>query len=139
MKTLLKEQGLKVTPQRLALLDLIEEHGHISIEELYELLIEDFPSLSLATIYKNMIIMTNSGILKEIKIDNAKSKFEIIKDDHIHFICSCCGAIEDKHPTAELKSAFDTIASSENFSFNDYNLNLYGKCTACSTNEKISA
>jgi Fe2+ or Zn2+ uptake regulation protein len=139
MKTLLKEHGLKVTPQRLALLDLIHKYGHISIDELYELLIEDFPSLSLATIYKNMTIMTNSGLLKEIKIDNQKSKYEIIKDEHIHFVCSECGDIEDRAPTDELKAVFSTIASSGEFSFKDYNLNLYGTCKKCECNSKKSA
>jgi Fe2+ or Zn2+ uptake regulation protein len=128
-----------VTPQRLALLDLVHTHGHISIDELYDLLIEDFPSLSLATIYKNMTIMTNSGLLKEIKIDNRKSKYEITKEEHIHFVCNECGAIEDKKPTQELREVFSTIANSEKFSFDDYNLNLYGTCKKCECNTPKSA
>lgn len=138
MKTLLKEYNLKVTPQRLALLELIEQYGHISIDELYELLIKDFPSLSLATIYKNIIIMQDSGLLKEIKVNDKKSKYELKKCEHIHFICNCCGKIEDKYPNDEIKKLFNAISTNSNFNYNEYSLNLYGTCESCKIEEKTA-
>lgn len=131
MKHLLKEHNLKVTPQRLALLEQIHKHGHISIEELYCILITTFPSLSLATIYKNIIIMQNSLLLQEIKIHNEKSKYELTKDPHIHLICTKCGTIEDKHIDNNIKNVFDTLATNNSFEYDKYNLNLYGTCNKC--------
>jgi Fe2+ or Zn2+ uptake regulation protein len=138
MKTLLKEYNLKVTPQRLALLELIEQYGHIGIDDLYELMIKDFPSLSLATIYKNIVIMQDGGLLKEIKINNKKSKFEIKKEQHIHFVCDCCGSIEDKHPTGELVQFFNAMSNNNNFNYNEYSLNIYGTCESCKIEDKTA-
>jgi Fur family peroxide stress response transcriptional regulator len=55
IKELLQKSKLKATPQRVAILKSIEKLGHASIEEIYEDIKENFPSISLATIYKNII------------------------------------------------------------------------------------
>jgi len=52
---LLKEYKLKVTPQRIAIVELLKEHGHLSIAKMYELMKRRFPTVSLATIYKNIM------------------------------------------------------------------------------------
>jgi len=55
--TLLKESGLKATFQRMNILEVIEKSGHMSIEAIYDEVVKVHPSLSLATIYKNIILM----------------------------------------------------------------------------------
>ena len=55
--TLLKENDLKATFQRINILDVIDKHGHMSVENIYDEIIKVHPSISLATIYKNIILM----------------------------------------------------------------------------------
>ena len=52
--TMLREHNLKATPQRLAITDVIYKNGHVNIEYLYEKMLKQFHSISLATIYKNI-------------------------------------------------------------------------------------
>ena len=63
----LKAKNLKVTPQRIAMLHEIEENGHMDVDELYERIKEFYPSISLATIYKNIGALCEANILREIK------------------------------------------------------------------------
>ncbi len=85
---------LKTTPQRLAILKEIERKGHANIEEIYESIKEFFPSISLATIYKNISSLQEERILTQI-CTHHKPKFEITKEPHAHFICEKCGEVED--------------------------------------------
>ncbi len=92
---LLKEYQLKATPQRIKIVSMVDEHGHISIEDLYKEMLQEFPSVSLATIYKNINQMIESGLIQEVKIPKTKSVFELIKEPHLHMVCDKCGKIED--------------------------------------------
>ena len=92
---LLKGHALKVTPQRLSLLGLLETHGHLTIDDLYEEMREGFPNISLATIYKNLHQMETNGMIKEIKLPGRKSVYEISKEPHLHMVCDRCGKVED--------------------------------------------
>jgi len=92
---LLRERELKVTPQRLGILSLMHEAGHISVEDLYEKIRKQFSSISLATLYKNVNAMMEKALVKEVKVPNMKSKYEIIKEPHAHILCESCGGFED--------------------------------------------
>lgn len=92
---LLKEYDLKVTPQRVAIVEELDKHGHMNIDELYKSLLTKFPSISLATIYKNINAMVEKFFLNEVKIPEAKSVYELAKEEHSHLVCSSCGKIED--------------------------------------------
>ena len=92
---LLKEHRLKVTPQRLKIISMLEKHGHINIEDLYGEMRKEFPSVSLATIYKNINQMIESGLIQEVKLPRSKSVYELIKDPHLHMVCDVCHKVED--------------------------------------------
>jgi Fur family peroxide stress response transcriptional regulator len=92
---LLKEYNLKVTPQRLAIVEELYTHGHMNIDELYSSLLKKFPSISLATIYKNVNAMIEKIFLNEVKIPHEKAVYELVKEDHSHVVCSSCHAIMD--------------------------------------------
>ena len=92
---LLKEHRLKVTPQRLKIVSMLEKHGHINIEDLYSEMLKEFPSVSLATIYKNINQMIENGLIQEVKLPAAKSVYELIKEPHLHMVCDRCHKVED--------------------------------------------
>ena len=92
---LLKDYNLKVTPQRVAIVEELYLNGHMNIDDLYQKLLAKFPSISLATIYKNINAMVEKVFLSEVKIPNTKSVFELVKEEHAHLVCSDCGNIED--------------------------------------------
>ncbi|WP_457562010.1 Fur family transcriptional regulator [Caminibacter pacificus] len=124
-KSLLEESNLKTTPQRLAILKELDKKGHASIEEIYEDIKEMFPSISLATIYKNINALKEENVISEVCL-HQKPKFEITKEPHAHFICKKCGAIEDV--------PFEEIINNEiekKYPNTQKELYIYGICKKC--------
>ncbi|WP_228197948.1 Fur family transcriptional regulator [Poseidonibacter antarcticus] len=126
---LLKEYDLKVTPQRVAIVEELYLNGHMNIDDLYKKLLTKFPSISLATIYKNINAMLEKVFLSEVKIPNTKSVFELVKTEHAHLVCSSCGNIEDI--TLNVSSVLEEVNSLSKFKIDSTNLVLTGLCSHC--------
>ena len=133
--TLLKESGLKATFQRMNILERIEVSGHMSIDTIYDEVIKTHPSLSLATVYKNIILMVEKGVLVEVPITGKKSKYELLKEDHIHLVCTECGEVEDKAKDSVTDDLFTSMTQKENFTLSKQQVNLYGVCSDCKVEE----
>jgi len=125
--SLLQDNDLKATIQRTGILKSIDQAGHFNIDEIYEDVKEHYPTLSLATIYKNILLMVEKGVIIEVPINGEKSKYELKKDDHIHLICQSCGEIRDRDISKEKKQ----ILSIKNFELKTAQINLYGICEKC--------
>lgn len=92
----LKECGIRVTPQRLSIFKILCKKGsHINVEQLYEAVLEEIPNISLATVYSIVENFRDNGLVNEIKIDCGKSCYEIRTDAHHHFMCKNCKNIFD--------------------------------------------
>ncbi|GAB6046113.1 peroxide-responsive transcriptional repressor PerR [Caminibacter profundus] len=124
-KSLLEESNLKTTPQRLAILRELDKKGHASIEEIYENIKEMFPSISLATIYKNINALKEEGVISEICL-HQKPKFEIAKESHAHFICKKCGKVEDVPLNEIIRNDIEKL-----YPNSQKELYIYGICKAC--------
>lgn len=132
MKTyelLLKEHQLKVTPQRVGILNIIAHTGHISVEDLFESVRKTFSNISLSTLYKNINAMMEVSLLKEVKIPHAKSKFEIIKSEHSHVLCENCGKLEDI--VLELQNVVQKAIDSSGYKLSENSFILSGICPQC--------
>ena len=127
-ETKLRQNSLKVTPQRLGMLRLIEKNGHIAIEELYAKIKRDFASISLATLYKNVHALIDAKILKEVKVPMQKSRYELVKEPHAHLMCQQCGSFEDVH--IDLHCADDAVKK-EGFTPLQAEVTFIGLCHDC--------
>jgi len=126
---LLRNYDLKVTPQRVAIVEELYLNGHMNIDDLYKKLLAKFPSVSLATIYKNINAMVEKVFLSEVKIPNTKSVFELVKEEHAHLVCSDCGHIEDM--ILDVSSVLTEVTSKSQFKIESTNLVLSGLCSNC--------
>ena len=127
---LLKEYDLKVTPQRVAIVEELYKNGHMNIDDLYKKLLSKFPSVSLATIYKNINAMIEKVFLSEVKIPNSKSVYELVKTEHAYLACSCCGDIEDV--MLDTSSILIEASKLSSFKIDSTNIILAGLCPKCS-------
>jgi len=132
LTSILYEQNLKATPQRLAILESIYNYGHINIDNLYEEVKIKFSSISQATIYKNINAMTKNMILYEVKLPNKKSVYEILKKKHSHLLCKKCGNINDAE--VNLDNITSNLSNNYNFTINQYDLVVSGFCENCQDN-----
>ena len=125
LKNILENSKLKVTPQRLAILKELEQKGHASIEEVYDKIKTSFPSISLATIYKNINSLKEEGIISEVCL-HQKPKYELTKEAHAHFVCKKCGKVID----IPLKDVIKEEIEKE-YPNSQKELYIYGICEDC--------
>jgi Fur family peroxide stress response transcriptional regulator len=126
---LLKEYQLKVTPQRLAIVQALDHQGHMAIEDLYQTMQKNFPSISLATIYKNITAMMEVLFLTEVKLPNQKSVYELAKQEHAHLRCSQCHAIMDIE--LDTSKLINEAVKLSGFQINESSIVLNGLCKNC--------
>jgi len=127
---LLKRNQIKVTPQRLAIVELMDRNGHISVRDIFSKIQENFPSLSLATVYKNINAMVETSFIKELKIVGQDAKYELSKEEHSHMICKECGKVEDI--ILETEAIVSSAAKISHYTIDESSIQLFGVCPACS-------
>jgi Fur family peroxide stress response transcriptional regulator len=126
---MLRGHNLKATPQRIAILESIQNYGHINIDKLYEEIKKRFESISLATIYKNINAMTKNMLLSEVKIPNEKSVYEIVKEKHSHLACKKCGSVTDVDFNIDKEAL--RISKKYNFDIDQSDVVFSGTCENC--------
>ena len=128
----LKQSGVRITPQRHAVLEcLLTSLDHPTADDIYKSLEEKFPNMSVATVYNNLRILREAGLVRELTYGDDSSRFDSNMNDHYHIICEDCGKMVDFHyPTLdEIESLAEKVSG---FSISHHRMELYGKCDQCS-------
>jgi len=95
-RELCAEHGLAATHQRQVLYEVMQTMpGHPSPEEVYAQVKERIPAISLATVYKNIHLFVQSGVLKEVSLHHGSLRVEMNSHAHHHMVCSQCKTITD--------------------------------------------
>ncbi len=138
VKDLLREKGLKVTSQRLMVLNILSTHGdeHLTVEEIYDLAKEESPEIGLATIYRTVQVLLELHVIEKVTFDDGFARYELNGEEtgsghrHHHAICTQCGKVysleTDLLDTLE-KQVFESLG----FEVTDHEVKLYGLCSAC--------
>ncbi len=132
VKDILKKASLKVTPQRILILEVIKDKGHATIEHIYNEVKKLYPSISIATVYKNIHNLYEKGVLREINPQKDKAFYEIVAFNHSHFICTSCNTIYDIEPCE--KNLIEKCFSNTPGTIEELELNVYGVCNICKKN-----
>ena len=95
-KEISKRRGLKVTPQRIAILkEILSRADHPSAEDIYESLKPKIPGISLTTVYRTLSYFEEFGFIHRVPTLTDKVRYETRSVPHSHFICINCGEIYD--------------------------------------------
>lgn len=123
----------KHSRQRDALIEILQSTDtHPTAERVYEKMKEQFPNVSLATVYRNLKHMIEMGMARELYTDNS-SRFDANMSDHYHFVCRKCNKLIDIFPEEE-NSEIEKIKS-QGFCVDRYDLSIYGVCSDCKEDE----
>lgn len=129
----LKKSGVRITPQRHAILEfLISSESHPTADEIYKALEADFPNMSVATVYNNLRVFRNAGLIKELTYGDSSSRFDFVTHDHYHIICDECGTIVDFHHPG-LEEVEHLASHVTGFKVNSHRLEVYGTCPECAS------
>ncbi|MDD6088350.1 MAG: transcriptional repressor [Desulfovibrionaceae bacterium] len=101
-------------------------HGHMTVEEIYNLLKQDEPKVVLATVYNNIRKLVQNGKIKKLSIEGELDRYDR-SERHDHLICSVCGAISD-YRFSDLTSKLEGELGE---TINGYDLRITYVCPAC--------
>ncbi len=123
--------GLAVTHQRQVLFEVLKNmHGHPSPEEVYARVKRRIPSISLATVYKNIHLFLESGIFREVSLHHGSLRVETNSKPHHHLVCTSCKAIFDIDAD-DLGLSEKTGTLPGGFLAQRYAVDVLGLCAAC--------
>ena len=127
----LKSTGVRITPQRHAILEfLIQSMIHPTADDIYKALQAKFPNMSVATVYNNLRVFRESGLVKELTYGDSSSRFDFVTNDHYHIICDSCGKIVDFHYPG-LDEVEQLASHVTGFQVNSHRMEIYGTCPTC--------
>ena len=129
---LLREAGLRSTPQRLAIVREVFSANHPTVGEVYDEVRRQFPTIGLATVYNTLRSLTERGYVRELPFGNA-TRFDINVMPHTNLVCNHCGVIEDSSAANDLLEAMRSrIQQDTSFRPESQRVDIYGLCSTCS-------
>lgn len=130
----LRDNQYRITPQRLAILNVLaESKGHPSVDAIYEQVKPNFPTTSLATIYKNIAVLKDLDQLLELGFSNDSNRYDGNKPfDHPHVVCTVCKKIIDPDISA-LADMTQELVRKTGFTVTRHRLDFFGVCPDCQT------
>lgn len=132
----LREKGLKITPQRLAIIEVLMEKNddHPGAGVIYREARKRMHSVSLSTVYATLGELSRRGIIKALQFDQMENRYEGNLEEHVNLICKGCGKIIDYEAPVSLDPA--KIAKETGFQMLDSRLEYYGYCRKCVNRRK---
>lgn len=132
MITGLREIGHRITPQRLAVLKILaESKDHPSVGMIYDRIKKEFPTTSLATVYKTITVLKELDEVLELGFADVGSRYDGKRPfPHPHVICTKCGAIVDPK-FANMEKLAAEMAKKSGFKITNHRLDFFGLCPKC--------
>lgn len=127
----LKNKNLKVTPQRLAIYNMLyNSKEHPTAEMIYKSLQATHPTMSLATVYKTIDTLKKSDLIIELKTNSDSDRYDANMTPHLHGICNECGEIYDIF-TDKLSSIINSVQEDTDFKIESCDVYFSGTCPTC--------
>lgn len=126
----LKEKGLKVTPQRIAIYNaVVSLKNHPTAENIADSIKADYPSISVGTVYKVLNVLVDNGLLNKVKSEKDVMRYDAILEHHHHLYCNETDRIEDYEDEDLDALIIDYFEKKKikNFNIKDFKLQITGK------------
>jgi Fur family peroxide stress response transcriptional regulator len=128
----MKSAGHRVTPQRLAILrQFADSRSHPSVEKVYAAVKPDFPTTSLATVYKTVSLLKELGEALELGFGDDCNRYDVrLPEPHPHLVCLQCRCVIDAD-LDPLNHLTESLSTSSGFQILSHRVDFYGICPAC--------
>ena len=128
----LKEKGYKLTPQRVAVLQVLHESGgHITAADIYERVKAKYPHINKSTVYRTLELMKELKLVTETDLGGDRLCYHHAeKGHHHHLVCQRCGRIIDLDEAA-LEPLKELLVSNYSFIPEIRHLAIFGRCLRC--------
>jgi Fur family peroxide stress response transcriptional regulator len=126
-----RQAGLADTPQRRVIYAaLAASEDHPTAESVYLRVKPRVPRISLATVYRNLKLFAEAGIIEEVATGSSFARYDANRVRHHHLVCNGCGSVADHY-----SDDFDALGGPgqviEGFEVHDLKVNVFGLCASC--------
>ena len=127
----LQEKGMKLTPQRFAIYQMLASTGiHPTADEVYQAVKHIFPMLSQNTVYYTLSSLKEAGLVCEVPVEHAPSRYDANMDQHHHLVCLTCGKIKDLSDEA-LDRLTPSVGKMHGYEIHSHRVEFHGYCEQC--------
>src|SRR5256712_9462227 len=133
--TLLRPLGGKHSAKRDRIVDVfLRQKGHVSVDDLFELVGRQNPGIGRATVYRTLQWMVDAGIARKVDFGEGRSRYEpsYRHPRHFHLICTTCHS-SSEFLSSDIESLMEEIANARKFAASQSVVQIYGTCEACRT------
>ena len=127
---------MRTTVQRKVIMETLKHHkDHPGAETIYTEVRSQLPKISLGTVYRNLDLLVNNGVISRLDVGDDHSHFDPEPSAHPHFLCTRCGSVSD----LEWHESFDIVSVVKSEMLNDYSVDsldllVRGQCPICCRN-----
>ena len=130
-EALLRQHGLSVTAQRLAVLRALADRPHSTADDLYSLVRDEIGAISRQAVYDVLAVLTDRGVLRRIQPAGSPARYEDrVGDNHHHLICRTCGRMGDVD-CAVGETPCLTAADDWGYEIDEAEVIYWGRCPEC--------
>jgi Fur family ferric uptake transcriptional regulator len=130
---------IRLTTQRQIILEeLAKVKTHPTASELYDMVRKRLPRIGLGTVYRNLELMADNGMILKLEVGGTQKRFDATTDPHYHIRCACCGKVDDiMIPVIE--GLADAAAETSSYQILGHHVEFSGICPACQEEQGISS
>jgi Fur family ferric uptake transcriptional regulator len=133
----LREHGLQVTAQRLAVLRAVGQQPHATAEEVEALVRAEIGAISRQSVYDALAALTDKGILRRIQPARSPARYEDrVDDNHHHLVCRACGRTVDVDCAVGERPCLDA-SDDHGFTIDEAEVVFWGTCPSCQSSTSV--
>ena len=137
--TLLREHGVQVTAQRIAVLRAIARRPHATADDVAEVVRSEIGAISRQAVYDALATLADKGLLRRIQPSGSPARFEDrVGDNHHHLICRACGRMDDVDCAVGATPCL-TAAADSGYEIDEAEVIYWGRCPDCLADKSASA
>lgn len=128
----LREAGLRMTPQRLMVMEvLFHTGGHLTAEDIHAQVRAQYPYVDLSTVYRTLQVLEEQGLVAELQVPDGPLEYEVVVNRaHHHAVCTACGAMLELPPDV-LAPVGERLLREHGFRAELSHMAIPGLCSAC--------
>ncbi len=126
---------IRLTTQRQIILEeLSKVKTHPTASEVYDMVRKRLPRIGLGTVYRNLELMAENGMIVKLEVGGTQKRFDATTDAHYHIRCSCCGRVDDINVPV-IDSLVDAAAENSSYQIIGHHIEFTGICSKCREEE----
>ena len=128
---MLRERGLRLTPQRQLILEAVHKLGHATPEQVHNHVRERVAGVNITTVYRTLELLEDLGLVNHTHLSHGSPTYHAAgEDQHVHLVCRACGSISAVDPSVMLPVT-ERLRAEENFRVDVGHVSLFGECGNC--------